>query len=67
MPAEVPDISVVVVNWNCRELLVKRLESLSLQTHPNYEVIVVDNGSNHGSAEMVRILHSPIQYLCGLS
>ena len=56
MPAEVPDISVVVVNWNRRELLAKCLESLSRQTHPNYEVIVVNNGSNDGSAEMVRDL-----------
>jgi len=54
MPAEVPAISVLVVNWNRRELLGKCLESLSRQTHQSYEVIVVDNGSSDGSAEMVR-------------
>jgi GT2 family glycosyltransferase len=50
----VPAIRVVVVNWNRRELLRACLESLARQTHPSYEVLVVDNGSDDGSADMVR-------------
>ena len=45
-------ISVVVVNWNRRELLRACLASLARQTHPRFEVIVVDNGSADGSPEL---------------
>jgi hypothetical protein len=47
-------LSVVVVNWNSRDDLRACLDSLRRQTHPELEVIVVDNGSADGSAEMVR-------------
>src|SRR5216683_4681889 len=48
-----PLISVVVVNWNRRELLRACLESLRRQQAVDFEVIVVDNGSDDGSTEMV--------------
>ncbi len=49
-----PAVRVVVVNWNRKELLRACLESLSHQTHPSFEVFVVDNGSVDGSVEMVQ-------------
>ncbi len=49
-----PRLSVVVVNWNTRELLRHCLESLKGDLERGlYEIIVVDNGSSDGSAEMV--------------
>lgn len=48
------DVSVCVANWNCRELLRACLESL--QDRPQgvrLEVIVVDNASSDGAADMV--------------
>jgi GT2 family glycosyltransferase len=45
-------ISVVVVNWNRRELLRACLGSLVRQSLSGFEVVVVDNGSHDGSAEM---------------
>jgi GT2 family glycosyltransferase len=45
-------ISVVVVNWNRRELLRACLESLRAQTDVEFEVLVVDNGSEDGSADL---------------
>jgi hypothetical protein len=45
-------ISVVVVNWNRKELLRACLDSIERQGEAAFEVIVVDNGSNDGSAEM---------------
>jgi GT2 family glycosyltransferase len=47
-------ISVVVVTWNRRNLLRSCLQSLSLQNlnHP-FEVVVIDNGSDDGSPDMV--------------
>jgi len=46
-------ISVIVVNWNRRNLLQACLQSLAAQNHPAFEVVVVDNGSEDGSAEAV--------------
>jgi hypothetical protein len=45
-------ISVVVVNWNRKELLRACLGSIERQGEVAFEVIVVDNGSADGSAEM---------------
>jgi len=45
-------ISVVVVNWNRKELLRACLASLARQTGVESETIVVDNGSTDGSAEL---------------
>ena len=46
-------VSVIVVNWNRRDLLRACLKSLGNQTEKAFDVIVVDNGSGDGSAEMV--------------
>lgn len=48
-----PEVSVIVVNWNRRELLRRCLESLRRQTFRDFELIVVDNGSSDGSTEFV--------------
>lgn len=48
------EVSVCVANWNCSELLRRCLRSLF--DHPQgvpFEVVVVDNASTDGAAEMV--------------
>lgn len=53
-PALVPDVSVCIVNWNCSDLLRKCLASLYGRPQGvRFEVIVVDNASTDGAAEMV--------------
>ena len=48
-------VAVVVVTWNRRELLRSCLQSLTRQQlNQPFEVVVVDNGSSDGSAEMVQ-------------
>jgi len=49
-------ISVILVNWNRRELLRAALESLARQVDVDFEVIVVDNGSEDGSLEVIRTI-----------
>lgn len=48
--------SVVIPNWNGRDLLEKYLPSVidALSDSPRNEIIVVDNGSDDGSAQFVR-------------
>lgn len=46
-------VSVVVVNWNRKDLLRRCLESLARQRGIGFEVVVVDNGSTDGSLEML--------------
>ena len=49
------DVSVCIVNWNTRELLYKCIKSIKEKTLGlTYEIIIVDNDSHDGSAEMVR-------------
>jgi len=49
------DVSVCIPNWNCRDLLRTCLASLGAQT-PDVavEIIVIDNASTDGAADMVR-------------
>jgi GT2 family glycosyltransferase/glycosyltransferase involved in cell wall biosynthesis len=48
--------SVVIPNWNGRDLLEKYIPSIveALSGNPDNEIIVVDNGSEDGSAEFLR-------------
>jgi len=49
------DLSVVILSWNVRNLLRQCLDSVLNHPRPTAtEIIVVDNASSDGSAEMVR-------------
>ncbi len=53
-PADAIDISVCIVNWNCREMLRACLRSLLEQPQDvSLEVIIVDNNSTDDSCAMV--------------
>ena len=48
------DVSIIIVNWNTRDLLRGCLHSILEQTSGIlFEIIVVDNHSRDGSSEMV--------------
>ena len=47
-------ITVIIVNWNGEAHLDACLESLSQQTYPIHEDVVVDNGSTDASVGLVR-------------
>lgn len=49
-----PEMSVVVVNWNGKHFLETCLTALRRQTFRDFETILVDNGSRDGSPEYMR-------------
>ena len=49
------DLSIIIINWNTRDLLTQCLESIYKTANGlDFEAIVVDNASTDGSVEMVR-------------
>lgn len=49
------DVSIIIVNWNTRDIVRDCLKSVYERTHGiDYEVIVVDNASADGSTDMVK-------------
>lgn len=53
-----PKVSIVILNWNGYHDTVECLESLRKIKYPNYNVIVVDNGSNGNDAELLKEKYS---------
>ncbi len=49
-----PKVSIVIPSWNRKEDLRECLKSIKKQSYKNFEVIVVENGSNDGTKEMLK-------------
>lgn len=49
-----PKVSILILNWNGWEDTVECLESLYQITYPNYDVVVVDNGSEDESIDKIK-------------
>jgi len=53
-PKDQPKVVIIVLNWNGWRDTIECLESLQRLTYPNYQVIVVDNGSTDDSVGRIR-------------
>jgi GT2 family glycosyltransferase len=49
-----PAVNVIILNWNGKHFLETCLTALRRQTFRDFETVLVDNGSQDGSAEYVR-------------
>jgi len=47
------NVAVAIANWNGKQHIARCLDSVFAQTFPPAQVVVVDNGSTDGSAELV--------------
>ncbi|MHB8773178.1 MAG: glycosyltransferase family 2 protein [Syntrophales bacterium] len=56
-------VSVVIVNWNGRAFLPECLEALRRQVYRAFSVILVDNGSDDGSAAFVSAQYPEVRVL----
>lgn len=64
-----PEVSVVVPIYNVAEYLPKCIESILAQTYPDYELILVNDGSKDNSPEIaeeyakkdprIKVIHKP--------
>lgn len=54
MRESIPKVSIVILNWNQRDMTLACLRSLKKISYPNYEIILVDNGSTDDSVSAVR-------------
>ena len=60
--APAPDLSIVIVSWNTRELTLRCLAALVAATGElRVETIVVDNGSTDGSPVAIRARFPPVR------
>ena len=53
-PATQPRVAIVVLNWNGWDDTVECLEALQQLAYPDYQIIVVDNGSKDASVARIR-------------
>ena len=53
--------SIIIPTYNRKDLLLQCLDSIEAHTSSPYEIIVVDNGSEDGTAEAVRRRRRPIR------
>src|SRR5207249_3573567 len=42
-----PQVSIVVLNWNAWEITGQCVDSIGKLRYPNYEIVIVDNGSTY--------------------
>lgn len=71
MKEQYPLLSVIVPVYNVKPFLKTCVESILIQTYPNMEIVLVDDGSTDGSGELcddiaqktgksiIRVLHKP--------
>lgn len=49
-----PSVAIVIVNWNSFDVTAQCLESLKSLDYPNFQVVLIDNGSNDGSGRKLK-------------
>ena len=63
MPSVAPTISVIVPAFRSEATLGRAIESVLRQTHPAFEVVVVDDGSDDGTAAVAQAFGAPVRVL----
>jgi GT2 family glycosyltransferase len=58
-----PDVSIILLNWNGLADTLACLDSLSRLDYPSFQVVVIDNGSSDGSPEAIRKAHPEVRVL----
>lgn len=68
MADEHMDLSIIIINWNTRQLLLNCISSVYSTVHKaTFEIIVVDNGSTDGSVEAVSAAYPGVKVIANAS
>jgi GT2 family glycosyltransferase len=54
VPNEFPLVYIIIVNWNGWQNTCNCLTSLESVSYPNFEILIIDNGSTDGSTERIK-------------
>ena len=58
------DVTIILVNWNTRELLYDCINSVyGNMSNSDFEIIVVDNASSDGSVDMLKLEFADVQVI----
>jgi glycosyltransferase involved in cell wall biosynthesis len=57
-----PKVSICIPTYNRKDYLKQTIESVFAQTYKDYEVILIDDGSTDGTAEMIKSTGLPVRY-----
>jgi GT2 family glycosyltransferase len=57
-----PLVSIILLNWNQPHFTLACLESLDNLTYPNFNVVIVDNGSTDHSLEQMATISATLKY-----
>lgn len=62
-PGETPDLAIIIISFNTREMTLAAIASARSETRLPHEIIVVDNASTDGSAEAIARAHPDIRLI----
>jgi GT2 family glycosyltransferase len=57
-----PLVSIILLNWNQPHFTLACLQSLNSITYPNFNVVIVDNGSTDNSIQQIEALREKLRY-----
>ena len=62
-PSPQPGVSIVIPTYNYEQYLGAAIDSALAQTYPNLEVLIIDDGSTDGTAQLIGKYGSRVRYL----
>lgn len=57
-------VSVVILNYNCRDFIINCIDSVLKQTYSNIELIVIDNNSSDDSLSIIKQSYPDVHIHC---
>ena len=63
MTAAVPDLAIIIISYNTRDMTLAAIASAKTETRTPHEIIVVDNASEDGSADFIAQAHPDVRLI----
>lgn len=60
----VPLVSIVIATWNRKQDIEETIQSVYRQEYPCFELIIVDNASTDGTADLIRSSFPNVKLIC---